>query len=208
MTASPEIAGTMARVEGFVQREPDNGMPSSQNTTVYTAYDNRNLYVVFLAFDDEPELIRANLAPRENVIDDDFVAVMIDTFNDQRNAYGFGSTPLGVQVDGRWSEIAKQSNFDTSYEAVWYTDARLTDSGYMVRMTIPLRNLRFPDSDEQVWRVMFERRIPRLSEQSNWPPYLSTVEGPAQSGRDAERRPRRIARPQYSAHSIRICAIL
>lgn len=177
MRASPEIAATMARVEGFVQREPDNGMPSGQETTVYTAYDNRNLYVVFLAFDDEPELIRANLAPRENVIDDDFVAVMIDTFNDQRNAYGFGSTPLGVQVDGRWSEIAKQSNFDTSYEAVWYTDARLTDSGYMVRMTIPLRNLRFPDTDEQVWRVMFERRIPRLSEQSNWPPYLSTVEG-------------------------------
>ncbi len=177
MAASPEIAATMARVEGFVQREPDNGMPSRQDTTVYTAYDNRNLYVVFLAFDSEPELIRANLAPRENVIDDDFVAVMIDTFNDQRNAYGFGSTPLGVQVDGRWSEIAKQSNFDTSYEAVWYTDAQLTDSGYMVRMTIPLRNLRFPDTDEQVWRVMFERRIPRLSEQSNWPPYLSTVEG-------------------------------
>ena len=177
MRASPEIAATMARVEGFVQREPDNGMPSRQDTTVYTAYDNRNLYVVFLAFDDEPELIRANLAPRENVIDDDFVAVLIDTFNDQRNAYGFGSTPLGVQVDGRWSEIAKQSNFDTSYEAVWYTDAQLTDSGYMVRMTIPLRNLRFPDTDEQVWRVMFERRIPRLSEQSNWPPYLSTVEG-------------------------------
>ena len=176
-TASPEIAALMARAEGFVQREPDNGMPASQDTTIYTAYDNRNLYVVFLALDSEPELIRANLAPRENVIDDDFVAVLIDTFNDQRNAYGFGSTPLGVQVDGRWSEIAKQSNFDTSYEAVWYTDARLTETGYMVRMTIPLRNLRFPDTGEQVWRVMFERRIPRLSEQSSWPPYLSTVEG-------------------------------
>ena len=80
----------MARVEGFVQREPDNGMPASQDTTVYLAYDNRNLYAVFLAFDDEPELVRANLAPRENVIDDDFVAVLIDTFNDQRNGYGFG----------------------------------------------------------------------------------------------------------------------
>ena len=177
MTASSEIASMMVRVEGFVQREPDNGMPASQDTTVYLAYDNRNLYAVFLAFDEEPELVRANLAPRENVGDDDFVAVLIDTFNDQRNGYGFGATPLGVQVDGRWSEIAKQSNFDTSYEAVWYTDARLTDSGYMVKMTIPLRNLRFPDTGEQVWRVMFERRIPRLSEQSHWPRYLSTIEG-------------------------------
>ena len=65
MTASSEIAAMMARVEGFVQREPDNGMPASQDTTVYLAYDNRNLYAVFLAFDDEPDLVRANLAPRE-----------------------------------------------------------------------------------------------------------------------------------------------
>ena len=177
MRASPEIAAMMARAEGFVQREPDNGMPASQDTIVYTAYDNRNLYVVFLAHDSEPELIRANLAPRENIGDDDSVGVLIDTFNDQRTAYGFGSSPLGVQVDGRWSEIAKSSNWDTSYEAVWYTDARLTDGGYMVKMTIPLRNLRFPLTEEQEWRIMFERRIPRSSEQSHWPRYLSNVEG-------------------------------
>ena len=167
----------MARADGFVQREPDNGMPASQETIVYTAYDSRNLYVVFLAYDSEPELIRANLAPRENIGDDDSVGVLIDTFNDQRTAYGFGSSPLGVQVDGRWSEIAKQSNWDTSFEAVWYTDTRLTDAGYMVKMTIPLRNLRFPLTEGQQWRIMFERRIPRSSEQSHWPRYLSTVEG-------------------------------
>ena len=177
MRASPEIAAMMARAEGFVQREPDNGMPASQDTIVYTAYDDRNLYVVFLAHDSEPELIRANLAPRENIGDDDTVGVLIDTFNDQRTAYGFGSSPLGVQIDGRWSEIAKSSNWDTSYEAVWYTDARLTDGGYMVKMTIPLRNLRFPLTEAQQWRIMFERRIPRSSEQSHWPRYLSTVEG-------------------------------
>jgi hypothetical protein len=27
-------------------------------------YDARNLYVIFLAFDDEPQNVRANLAPR------------------------------------------------------------------------------------------------------------------------------------------------
>ena len=177
MVASPEIERMMARVEGFIQREPDNGQPASQDTTVYVAYDNRNIYAIFLAFDTEPELIRANLAPRENVIDDDVVALFIDTFNDQRTAYVFGATPRGVQIDGRWSEIAKQSNFDRSYEAVWYSDARRADAGYMVKMTIPLRTLRFPDTEEQEWRVMFERRIPRSSEQAHWPRYESTIEG-------------------------------
>ena len=177
MTASLEIAAMMARIEGFVQREPDNGRPASNDTTVYIAYDNRNIYAIFLAFDSEPELIRANLSPRENVGDDDSVGMLIDTFNDQRTAYGFAATPRGVQVDGRWSEIAKQSNFDRSYEAVWYSDARREDAGYMVKLTIPLRTLRFPDTEEQEWRIMFERRIPRLSEQSHWPEYLSTIEG-------------------------------
>ncbi len=177
MEASVEIDRMMARAQGFVQREPNNGRPASQDTVVYVAYDSRNFYAVFLAFDTEPGQIRANLSPRENIGDDDRVAVLIDTFNDQRTAYGFGSTPLGIQADGRWSEIAKQSNFDSSFEAVWYTDAERTDSGYMVKMTIPLRSLRFPDTDEQLWRIMFERRIPRLSEDSHWPRYFSTIEG-------------------------------
>jgi hypothetical protein len=177
MEASPEIAGMMARAEGFVQRVPTDGAPASQRTDVYTAYDNSNFYAIFLAFDNEPELIRANLSPRENVDNDDRVEVLIDTFNDQRSGYGFGTNPLGIQRDGRWSEIAQQGRFDTSYEAVWYSDAQLTDSGYMVKITVPLRTLRFPDTDEQTWRIMFGRRIPRLSEISYWPRYSSAIQG-------------------------------
>ena len=177
MVASPEIIGMMARAEGFVQRIPTDGAPASQRTAVYVAYDRRNFYAVFLAFDSEPEQIRANLSPRENVDDDDRIELLIDTFNDQRSAYGFATNPLGVQRDGRWSEIARQGRFDASYEAVWYSDAQLTDSGYMVKITIPLRTLRFPDTDEQIWRIMFGRRIPRLSELSYWPRYSSTIQG-------------------------------
>ena len=104
MVASPEIERMMARVEGFIQREPDNGQPASQDTTVYVAYDNRNIYAIFLAFDTEPELIRANLAPRENVIDDDVVALFIDTFNDQRTASCLSAqTPRGSS--NRWALV-------------------------------------------------------------------------------------------------------
>ena len=177
MEPSPEIAGMMAKAESFIQREPNDGLPASQETVVYVAYDTRNVYAIFLAFDTEPHLIRANLSPRENINDDDWVGFLIDTFNDQRTAYGFSASALGVQSDGRWSEIAQQGGYDESYEAVWYTDARLTDSGYMVKMTVPLRTLRFPDTDEQLWRVMFMRTIPRLSEDSHWPRYSSTIKG-------------------------------
>ncbi len=177
MAPSVEIRTKMSMVTGFTQRVPRDGAPASQRTEVYVAYDNRNLYAIFLAFDDEPDLVRANLSPRENVEDDDTVGLLIDTFNDQRTGYAFRSTPLGVQWDGRWLEVSKTPGFDSSYEAVWDTEGQRTDSGYIVRMAVPLKTLRFPETDEQVWRIMFERQLPRLSEQAHWPAYSNTIQG-------------------------------
>ena len=178
MEASPEIAAMMAKAQEFIQREPSDGAPASQETVVYAAYDSTNFYAIYLAFDTEPNQILANLAPREEIQNDDWVGLLIDTFNDQRSAYGFGASASGVQSDGRWSDLARGNNqWDGSYEALWYTDSRVTDSGYMVQMTVPLRTLRFPASDEQTWRVQFSRRIPRLSEDSYWPAYSSIIEG-------------------------------
>lgn len=174
MRPTSDIGRMMARVEGFVQREPDDGSPITQRTEVYIAYDERNLYAVFLAFDDEPQDVRANLSPRESIWDDDTVGLMIDTFNDQRTAYTFVANPLGVQLDGRWNE---STNLDTSYEAVWHSDGRRTDAGYMVKFAIPFRTLRFPETGEQVWRIMFEREIARLGEEAYWPAYSIAVEG-------------------------------
>lgn len=171
------VRARFATVSGFTQRAPQDGAASLQRTDVYLAYDSSNLYAVFVAFDGEPENVRANLAPRENIDYDDRVGILIDTFNDQRTAYAFRSSPVGVQWDARWSEVSKGSSFDTSYEAVWYTDARKTAGGYVVKMTIPFRAMRFPENGEQLWRIQFERWIPRLSEESFWPAYSQSVDG-------------------------------
>jgi Domain of unknown function (DUF5916) len=177
----PEVADAvsdrMTVVSDFTQRVPNDGMPASERTNVYLSYDRRNLYAVFVAFDDDPQALRAHLAPREQIDDDDRVGLLIDTFNDQRTAYGFRSNPVGVQWDARWSEITKGANYDTAFEAVWYTDARVTDFGYVIKMTIPFRTLRFAVADAQRWRIQFERLIPRRSEESYWPAYSITVDG-------------------------------
>ena len=177
MEPSPEMRASMALVSDFMQRLPNDGDPASERTDVYLGYDARNLYAVFLAFDSQPELIRANLAPRENIENDDTVGLLIDTFNDQRTAYAFRSTPLGVQWDARWNEVARTPAFDAAYQAVWYTDGQVTDSGYMLLMTIPMRTLRFTEGEEQVWRIMLERKIPRRSEEAYWPEYSIAIEG-------------------------------
>ena len=178
MAPQTEIARSMGKAGEFIQRTPNDGASPSQRTEVYIAYNQTHLFAIWLAFDTEPELIRANLASRENINGDERVGLTIDTFNDQRTALSFHSTPLGIQWDARWTEgSSNRAGFDTSFDAVWESDGRVTDEGYMVLMSIPLRSLRFREADQQIWRVQFGRFIPRYSEFSFWPRYSLELEG-------------------------------
>ena len=178
MQPSTSLARSMSKVENFIQRTPYPGQASAQKTEAYTGYDQENIYVVVLAFDTNPELIRGNLAERENIFGDDWVGFMVDTFNDQRSSFSFASNPRGIQVDARWTEgSSRRAGFDSTFDAVWFNEGEINDKGYMVSFTVPLRSLRFNDSEEQTWRIQFTRSIPRYGEESNWPEYSVNVEG-------------------------------
>lgn len=178
MVPSSSLAQSMSKISGFTQRFPDDGDAASQTTEVYLGYDETNLHVVFLAFDEEASQVRANLSSRENIDGDDSVEITIDTFNTQRSAFTFRSTPLGIQWDARWTEgSSRRAGFDETLQAVWDSDGELNDKGYMVKMAIPLRSLRFPDTNDQLWRIQVGRQIPRLSEEAYWPAYSIGIEG-------------------------------
>jgi hypothetical protein len=118
----------------FVQREPGDGVPASQPTEVYVSYDDRNLYVIFVARDRSPDQIRATLTRREGIENDDFVGIILDTFHDRRRAYLFIVNPLGVQLDGVTTE---GQDDDYSFDALWQSEGRLTPFGYVAWMSIP-----------------------------------------------------------------------
>ena len=163
----------LRRVSEFVQRDPKDGEPATQRTEVYLGYDDKNLYAVFLAFDTDPKQIRARMSRRENIWDDDLVQIILDTFHDQRRAYYFLCNPLGIQDDGIHTE---GQGGDDSFDTLWQSEGKLTSQGYMVRMAIPFRSLRFHPSQHD-WGIILERRIPRLDERHFWPRVSSRVEG-------------------------------
>ena len=155
------------------QREPGDGTPVSQPTTVYLSYDDANLYVVFVCSDD-PAKVRANISRRESISDDDQVIVFLDTFRDRKRAYFFATNPLGVQEDGIRTE---GQDDDKAFDAVWSSDGKLTDSGYVVRITIPFRSLRFSKDSAQTWGVAVGRVIQRTNEEAYWPHITKRVKG-------------------------------
>ncbi|HYT99414.1 MAG TPA: DUF5916 domain-containing protein [Gemmatimonadales bacterium] len=155
------------------QREPGDGTPVGQPTTVYLSYDDDNLYAVFVCRD-EPAKIRASIARREEIGGDDAVAIYLDAFHDREHAYVFMANPRGVQLDGIRTEGQDE---DLSYDVVWQSEGRLTEDGYVVRLAIPFRSLRFPRAPVQTWGVAVGRIIRRNNEESYWPHLTKRVKG-------------------------------
>jgi hypothetical protein len=166
--------GKLAKVERYVQRTPSDGEPASQRTEAYLGYDDKNFYVIFICFDNEPQKIRARLSRREDILDDDEVEIMLDTFHDHRRAYAFISNPAGVQSDAIWTE---GQNFDFSFDTVWDSASKQTEQGFVVWMAIPFRSLRFASNDPQTWGILLNRDIRRNNEQTFWPQYSSRIQG-------------------------------
>ena len=161
-------------VTGFVQRQPSDGQAASQRTEVYLGYDDQNLYAVFVCFDTNPDRIRARLNPRGDTGGDDWIVIVLDTFHDERNAYMFGTSPLGVEWDALWTE---GQGPDAAYDTIFDSRAGLTDEGYVVWLAMPFKSLRFPADSAQTWGMQFGRSIPRLNEESFWPSYSTRIEG-------------------------------
>jgi hypothetical protein len=179
MQPEEEIAHQMAKVTGFTQRTPHDGEAVSEPTDAYLGYDQKNLYVVFVCFDD-PRQVRARMSVREDIYDDDQVEIILDTFHDHRRAYAFQSTPLGVQWDAIWTEAPRaevHGNFDTSFDTVWNSRGKVTSRGYVVMIAIPFKSLRFPAAKQQQWGIILYRGIYRKSENAFWPQISRKVEG-------------------------------
>jgi hypothetical protein len=176
MQPSSPAARSMARVDGFRQREPRDGDPVSERTEAYLGYDDTNLYVVFVCFHSEPDHIRARLSRREDIFSDDTLDIFLDTFNDQRRAYVFITNPLGVQTDGTWTE-REGWEFDMSFDTVWDSRGTLTPEGYVVWVAIPFRSLRFSPEKKQVWGIILGRWMRRTNEASFWPYVTTRIEG-------------------------------
>jgi len=174
MAPQSEAARAMSAVTGFVQRNPKDGEPATQKTVAYVGYTERNLYVVFTCFDGDVRGIRSHLTRRENIGDDDFVAVYLDTFHDKRRAYMFAVNPQGVERDAIFTDDNGQ---DDSFDTLWNSRGKLTSEGYVVWMEFPFKSLRFPSRDAQQWGLILRRDIQRSNETSLWPRISTRLQG-------------------------------
>ncbi len=162
-----EVWKTAALFKDFYQIQPGDNTAPSKPTEVLVGYDAKNLYLAYRAYD-EKDKIRATIAKRDSIFNDDYVGLFFDTFNDKRKAYEMNFNPFGIQADGVMTDGQGE---DFTVDLVHESKGEVNDQGYFVEVAIPFKSLRFVAGKDKMWGVHFYRRIKRFNnELSMWMP--------------------------------------
>ena len=151
----------------FVMYYPENGKPEQNNkrTEVKIIYDNDAIYIAATMYDDEPNKILKQITKRDDPGIYDNFGVFINGFNDSQQDFRFYVSASGVQADCFSSSDGYE---DFTWNAVWDSEAVITDFGWVVEMKIPYAALRFSNKDKQTWGLNFYREIRRERQSLTW----------------------------------------
>ncbi len=148
----------------FTQQEPYEYEAPSQKTAVKVLYDNNNLYVAIRAYDTDPSKIERRLTRRDSYAGD-WVGIGIDSYNDDLTAFSFAVNAAGVKGD---AVLTNDSDFDITWDPVWYVKVSIDDEGWVAEMKIPYNQLRFAKVEDHVWGFEVLRKLFRKEELSLW----------------------------------------
>jgi hypothetical protein len=157
-----------ARLTGWVQTQPGDNVAPDGITEVRFVHDDEALYLAVRATDSRG--IRYALHPRDVVTEQgqDWIGMLLDTYGDRRQAFGFALNPVGVQGDGMVLEGGTFVEWDGIFQSTGRVDP--DGRGFTIEARIPFRSLRFPRRAVQRWGVGLSRTYGRTgAEDSPWP---------------------------------------
>jgi hypothetical protein len=168
----------------FTQQDPIEGAPASEKTEVRIIVGKGNVYIGIIAFDSDPSKIIVSQSRRDASLNEtDSVVMVLDTFNDNQNAFVFGTNPLGIEYDGQVAREGQTSGvslgggtaagtqrggisaFNPNWDGDWTVRSQITERGWEAEMAIPLKTLRYQTGTDRTWGFNVVRNIRHKNEQ-------------------------------------------
>lgn len=169
-----EVWNTASVFGDFLQTQPGENIAPTHPTEFMMAYDAKHLYIAFRIKQDRNN-VRATVARRDNIFNDDYVLLYIDTFNDRRQAYVVAFNPLGIQADGTFTEGRGE---DYSVDLVLESKGVLTEDGFTIEAAIPFKSLRYEAGKDKKWGLHIFRRVKYMNgELNSWMPDNRSIIG-------------------------------
>ncbi len=161
---------TTPSISDFVQQEPKEGDPATEQTEVWVFFDGDNVYISARCWDSHPERMVANEMRRDNhnLHNNQNFAVILDTFYDKRNGFLFYTNPLGGLYD---AQVTDESNTNSDWNTVWQVKTGRFEQGWTVEMEFPFKSLRYKPGASQIWGINFRRMVQWKNETS----YLTPI---------------------------------
>jgi hypothetical protein len=150
-TLDEEIYRTLPPMSDFVQIEPNDLQPATEQTEVWLLYDDDNVYVSIRCIDSDMAHLVANEMRRDSgqiFQGNDLVAFMFDPFYDRRNNVTFVMTPLAGRMDG---QSINEQQYLGDWNPVWDLKTRRYEDSWTVETAIPFKSLRYQPGRVQLW---------------------------------------------------------
>ncbi|MCG8468369.1 MAG: carbohydrate binding family 9 domain-containing protein, partial [Gemmatimonadetes bacterium] len=173
----------------FVQRDPFDGQPASERTEVRILFDDDAIFVGVWAWDEDADAIIPGDRIRDTEVDEsDAIVMAFDTYNDDQNAFIFGTTPSGIEYDGQVAnegqgggfflgggfntqqrqQAGAGGGFNKNWDGSWTVATTRDGAGWYAEFRIPFNTLRYGSGD--TWGFNIARQIRRRNEESFWAP--------------------------------------
>ena len=179
---SDSVWARAARLTGFSQYSPNDGVPAADSTQVLVWYSATAIYFGIRAFEQHGRPT-ATLANRDQIFGDDNVQILLGTFHDAKQILMFAVNPLGIQGDGSLIEganvtaggfigsaVVGREQPDLSPDFVFQSRGRVTDWGYEVEVRIPFKSIRYQPQQPQDWRLNIVRVVQHSGFEDSWFP--------------------------------------
>ena len=142
----------------FIQYLPVLGGGPGEYTEVSVSNDEEVLSVTFKIYVADKSTSFASVMERDQDMgEDDYVQVIIDTYNNNTDALSFQTNMLGTKVD---EEISENANiFNSSWNTLWEVKTLQTEYGWTAEFSIPFASLRFESSENVTMGFKFIRQI-------------------------------------------------
>ena len=151
----------------------------ANKTVAYLMYSDEGIYFGGFCHERTKDSIATELiGTRDGFGTNDYVGLILDTYNDKLNGFEYFVTPLGEQWDAKMNPPNPNSNMeDFSWSAVWQSGTVITDTGWSFEMFIPFSAIRFGKKEVQNWGLNITRRRRKTEQQNTWNPIDPNVNG-------------------------------
>lgn len=155
----------------FYQYFPNDTSYAVANTEAFVAYDDKNVYILLKVYDDlEGEYQTSSLRRDYRGGANDGISIVIDTYQDNTNAFVFGINPYGVLREGLIANGGQgRDAYSLSWDNKWVGEAKIFENMWVAEAAIPLKTLRFKDQSK-FWNINFYRIDTKYNERSTWTP--------------------------------------